>query len=521
MPKAVGQIIELVRTMPRGRQVASIAGAVLLIASIAASFAWLERPDYELLYSNLTEQDAGRIMQKLDADKIPYKATAEGLLVPADDVAKLRLKLAAEGLPRSGGVGFEIFDKNSFSTTNFVQKIDYQRALQGELTRAIMSISGVELCKVQLVIPNENDLVLGAQSKATASVLLKLVPGVTLSRGQVQGIVHLVASSVEGLDPANVTVVDSRGFILNAPEDATTVLTDGQLDYERMVEKELQRRVASILEPVVGLGNVKVRVAADIDFTKMDKVEQLYDPNSQVARSQQDTEEKSTTTTPAGIPGTTSNLPKQKMVFSRPGSTSTSEKKNDITNYEINETTSHIENATGVIKRLSVVALVDGTYKTVKGKTIYTPRSAQDLKTFTEMARQAVGYNAARGDHVSVVNMPFSTEVQQELAGAPKPSILPTIISYVKRLAPLGFVALVFLFVIRPLVKALAKPGAGTRASAGGQSLTEEARKLLEQTEANQIGVDKNVSSAAGIKTWAKENPRDAAFMIKNWLEEK
>ena len=520
MPKSAAQVMELVKAMPRGRQAAFLAASVLLVAAVVASFAWLEKPDYELLYSNLTDQDAGLIMQKLDAEKIPYKATAEGLMVPADKVDVVRMKLAAQGLPQSGGVGFEIFDKNSFSTTNFVQRVDYKRALQGELARTIMSISGIELCRVQLVIPDNNDLVLGAQGKATASVLLKLVPGMTLSRGQVQGIVHLVASSVEGLDPANVSVVDSRGFILNAPQDGNTVLTDSQLDYERMVERQLEKRVAGILEPVVGPGNVKVRVAADIDFTKADKVEQLYDPNSQVARSQQKTDEKSTTTgAPAGIPGTASNMPGKKAA-PQPGPSRMSEKKSETVNYEINETTSHIENATGIIKRLSVVALVDGTYKTAKGKTAYIPRSAQDLKTFTEMAEQAIGFDAARGDQVKVVNMPFSTEIQQELASAPKPSIWPSVLSAVKRLAPFVFVALVFLFVVRPLVKALAKPGGGGL-PADSPQLTQEARRLLEQTEAKkQIGADKDASSS-GIKTWAKENPKEAAFMIKNWLEEK
>ncbi|MDA8387927.1 MAG: flagellar basal-body MS-ring/collar protein FliF [Nitrospiraceae bacterium] len=517
MPKTVAQMMERIKAMPMGRQAAFLAAAALLLASVVASLVWLQRPDYELLYSNLTNQDAGLIMQKLDADKIPYKATAEGLMVPADKVDLLRLKLAAQGLPQSGGVGFEIFDKNNLGTTNFVQRIDYKRALQGELARTIMAISGIELCRVQLVIPDNSDFVTGTQGKATASVLLKLVPGISLSRGQVQGIVHLVASSVEGLDPAHVSVVDSRGYILNAPQDPNTVLTDGQLDYERMVERQLEKRVAGILEPVVGPDNVKVRVAADIDFTKVDKVEQLYDPNSQVARSEQTMDEKSTTSAPSGIPGTASNLPGKPPV-PQSSSTSMSEKKNDIVNYEIDKTTSHIENATGVVRRLSVVALVDGTYKTVKGKTTYIPRSGQDLKQFADMVRQAVGFSAARGDQVKVVNMPFSTEIQQELAAAPKPSVLPAVLSAVKRLAPFVFVILVFLFVVRPLVKALARPGGGP---ASLPQLSEEARKLLEQTEGKtQIGADKDVS-AAGIKTWAKENPREAAYMIKNWVEEK
>ncbi len=516
MPKFITVILEQLKGLPRSRQAAFLGGAVLLVAAIVISFTWLQKPDYELLYSNLTAEDAGLIMQKLDAQKVPYKAAAEGLMVPADKVDLLRLKLAAEGLPQSGGVGFEIFDKNSYTTTDFVQKVDYKRALQGELARTIRTISGIELCRVQLVIPDNTDFLSDKQEKPRASVLIKLSPGRTLSQGQVQGIVHLVASSVEGLEPSDVSVVDSQGYILNSPEDENIVLTSSQLDYERTVEKGIETRVAGILEPVVGPGNVKVKVAADIDFTKMDKVEETYDPDSQVARSQQSTDEKSTTGAPGGIPGATSNLPGKPAVAAF-ASSGVSEKKNETVNYEISKVTSHIENATGVVSRLSVVALVDGTYKNVKGKTQYIPRSDQDLKQFEDMVKKAVGFNADRGDQVKVVNMPFSAGAEEELAAAPKPSELPVVLSVLKRLAPVIFVILVFFFVVRPLVKALARPGRQTATP----QLSEEARRLLEQAEGHkQITADKPDREPRAV-SWAKENPKEAAFMIKNWIEEK
>ncbi|MDA8085362.1 MAG: flagellar basal-body MS-ring/collar protein FliF [Nitrospiraceae bacterium] len=518
MPKQIMDILEQLKGLPKGRQAAFFGGAVLLVAAIIVSFVWLQRPDYELLYSNLTDEDAGLIMQKLDQQKIPYKATSQGLMVPADKVAVLRLKLAAEGLPQSGGVGFEIFDKNSYTTTDFVQKVDYKRALQGELARTIMAISGIELCRVQLVIPDNSDFLSDKPGKPRASVLIKLAPGRALSQGQVQGIVHLVASSVEGLSPSDVSIVDSQGYILNAPEDESIVLTGSQLEYEHTVEKDIENRVSGILAPVVGPGNVKVRVAADIDFTKMDKIEKTYDPDSQVARSQQTTEEKSTTGAPGGVPGAASNLPGKPPVaaFSTQGQ---SEKKNETVNYEINEVTSHIENATGVVRRLSVVALVDGTYKNVKGKLQYIPRSDQDLKQFEDMVKKAVGYDAGRGDQVKVVNMPFNGGAEEELAAAHKPSvILPAAESALKRLSPLVFVILIFFFVIRPLVKALSRPG---KHAPEAPQLPEEAMKLLEQAGGQkQIAAEKQTPESRVIG-WARENPKDAAFMIKNWIEEK
>ena len=509
-------MIENLKGMPGKKQASLAAAAVLVIAALIFSVFWMGRTDYSLLYSNLTDEDAGLIMQKLDEQKIPYKATQEGLMVPSGKVSVLRLKLAAEGLPQNGGVGFEIFDKNNFSTTDFVQKIDYKRALQGELERTIRAISGIEFCRVQLVLPDNSDFLMDKQDKPRASILIKLSPGNTISRGQVLGIVHLVASSVEGLDPKDVSVVNSQGYILNSPQDDNTVLTGSQLEYERTVEKQLEDRVAGILAPVVGQGNVKVKVAADIDFTKMDKVEETYDPDSQVARSERKVTDKSTSGAPGGIPGASSNLP-GKTAVSALASRGNSEKTDETVNYEINKVTSHIENATGMVRRLSIVALVDGSYKTVKGVRQYVPRPDADIRQFEDMVKKAVGYDESRGDQVKVVNMPFKDSYEEEPA-AQKPSIIPQVVSASRHIAPILIVLLVFLFVVRPAMKTiLAKNGKKEHV----KQLPEEVLNLLEQPEAKKRLEMAQGGADAKVIEWARENPSDAAFLIKNWLEEK
>ncbi len=507
-------LIEQFKGLPRKRQAALAAALVLAIAALMFSVSWMNRTNYSLLYSNLTDEDAGLIMQKLDAQKIPYKATAQGLLVPSDKVSVLRLKLAAEGLPENGGVGFEIFDKNNFSTTDFVQKVDYKRALQGELARTIRAISGIEMCRVQLVIPDNSDFLLAKQDKPRASVLLKLSPGTALSQGQVMGIVHLVASSVEGLDPKDISVVDSQGYILSSQQDGTSALSGSQLDYERTVEKQLENRVAGILAPVVGFNNVKVKVTANIDFDKMDKVEELYDPDSQVARSERKVTENSTSGGPGGIPGTSSNLPGKAAVaaFASQGN---SQKTDDTINYEINKVTSHIENATGIVQRLSIVALVDGTYKTVNGKKQYIPRSDAEINQFEDMVKKAVGYDESRGDQVKVVNMPFEASYEQGPAVSKKPEIMPQVYTASRRLAPIVLILLIFFFVIRPVMKTiLAKNGPPQ------EQLPEGPVDLIERPDAKKL-LELAGGSENKVIEWAKENPNDAAFLIRNWLEEK
>lgn len=516
----MAELSEQIRALPMRKMIVLLFVAALVITAGILMITWLQKADHQLLFANLSEEDAGAIIQKLNEQRIPYTATGGGIMVPADKVYEVRLQLASQGLPAGAGVGYELFDKTSFTMTDFVQKLNYRRALQGELSRTIRSLGAVDQCRVHLAVP-ERTLFVQKQERPKASVLLKLRSGRRLSQGQVQGIVHLVASSVEGLDPNDVSVVNSTGEMLTSVVDENLAATGGQLDYQRNFEHEMETKVVGILEPVVGKGKVKARVAASFDFTKTEKTEEKYDPDSQVARSEQRSQEKSTGAVSGGIPGTTSNLPgKQPQAEVRPGAPAVSEKKNETINYEITKIVSHVVSPVGEIRRLSAVVLVDGVYAAAQGSADkkYAPRTEDDVRQFEDMVKKAVGFSAARGDEVKVVNMPFESAAPEETGEAEKAAsapIMPMVYTALKYLVPLVALIMLFLIVIKPLMTAVTAPAALPRPAGAPAALPEGAgempRRLAspEQTSRDQL-ID-----------WARKNPKDATNMVKGWLEEK
>ena len=306
----MANLTETITNLPPRKKGALLGALALAVVALVLVFAWAERPEYSLLFTNLSAEDSGQIAQKLQELKVPYKATEGGIMVPKEKVYELRMQLAAAGLPQGGSVGFELFDKVEFGTTDFVQKLNYRRALQGELQRTISSLAEVDRARVQVSIP-ERSLFQADKYKPKASVLVKLRAGRRLSDDSVQGIVHLVSSSVEGMDPRDVTVVDSNGAMLTKVADDSIGLSSTQLDYQKTVEKELQDRIVSILEPVIGQGKVKAQVAAAIDFTHRESTEEKYDPEGQVVRSEQRSTEKFESTGRGGVPGVSSNVPEK------------------------------------------------------------------------------------------------------------------------------------------------------------------------------------------------------------------
>lgn len=482
----------------------------LVLTSLILTFTWMQKVDFQILYSNLSEEDAGLIIQKLKDMKIPYRTSDGGIMVPSDKVHELRLQLATQGIPQGGGVGFEVFDKTNFAMTDFVQKLNYRRALQGELSRTIRSLSEVEQCRVHISVP-ERSLFAREEDRPKASVLLKLKQGRRLSEGQVQGIVHLVASSVEGLDPKDVTVVDSKGEMLTSAGSTVVGLSNSQLEFQRNYEKELEGKIATLLEPVVGKGKARVKVVAAIDFTRTEKTEERYDPDGQVIRSEQRNIEKSLGSGSGGVPGVGSNLP-NKSPSTSSSIKGQSEKKNETINYEISKITSHTVNNPGEIKRLSAVVLVDGTYTGQEGskEKKYNPRSEEDLKKIEEMVKRAIGFNQERGDDVKVVNMPFETVSEEELP-APKKEIWPVIITAAKYAVPLIGIILIFLLIIRPLMKTLTSTVKVPQPMALPKTVAEIERSMqIPERTAKDTVVE-----------WAKKNPQEAAGLIKSWIEEK
>lgn len=507
----IAAVSDQFKTLPMKKKLMVLAVLVFALTSMILIFTWVQRADYQALYSQLSEEDAGLIIQKLKEQKIPYKTEVGKILVPSDKVHEIRLNLASQGLPQGGGVGFELFDKTSFTMTDFVQKVNYRRALQGELSRTIRAFSEVEQCRVHISVP-EKSLFTRNDERPKASVLVKFKQGRSLTQGQVQGIVHLVASSVEGLTAKDVAVVDNRGEMLTAHADETTGITSSQIEYQRNIEKDLENRIMGILEPVVGKEKARAKVAAEIDFTKIEKTEERYDPDSQVARSEQKTVEKTMNGNRGGVPGVSSNLP-GKTTTQVAASQGESEKKSETINYEISRITSHIVGASGEIKRQSVVVLVDGIYAAQQGtkEKTYTPRTEEQMSQLEEMVKKAVGFKPDRGDEVRVVNMQFESSGQEELP-VPRKELLPLVLTIGKYLVPVAVLALLILLIVRPLIKAISSP-----------SLTQQPSLNLPRT-VSEIEKKMEISGTPSIENiieWTKKNPKEATNLVKNWLEER
>lgn len=509
------------RSLPPKKIISLIAATVFIIALTAVLYAWIQKSDYQPLYTNLSEEDAGQIIQKLAELKVPYVTTPGGIMVPADKVYELRIQLASHGIPLGGAVGFELFDKTSYTMSDFAQKLNFRRALQGELSRTIRSLSEVASCRVHLAVPDKS-LFVQKEERPKASVLVKLRAGKRLSPAQVQGIVHLVSSSVEGLDPRDVSVIDSRGEALTAPADDTMAASSSQLEYQHAYEKDLEARVIAILEPVAGAGKVRAKAAVTMDFTKIEKTEERFDPDSQVVRSEQRTAEKASSSGGGGggVPGVTSNLPAKPA---QPPAISTthqsqSDKKNETINYEISKIVSRVVVPAGSIKRLSVVALVDSPSPPADaGEKKSSARSEEDLRQYEELVKKAVGFTAERGDEVKIVNLPFEAAESEEAGEAPaEPSAFaPVAIAAMKYLLPLAAIVLLFFFVVRPLMKFALTPAPTPAVPTPAVQLPQTVAELERTMERKQI------SSRDQLITWAKQNPTEASNLVKGWLEER
>jgi flagellar M-ring protein FliF len=511
---------------------------ILSLIGFGSLIYWNSKPEYQVLFSNLSTEDAGEMVNKLKEKKIPFQLASNGtsILVARDQVYDTRLALAAEGLPKGGGVGFEVFDRSNLGATDFVQKLNYQRALQGELSRTIRQIKEVEQARVHIVTPKES-LFLEDQKKPSASVLIKTRSGMKLDAGQVEGIVHLVASAIEGLDSGNITVVDTSGKILFKRNESTLLgqMSTHQLEYQRNIEENLKKKAQGMLEEVLGFNKAIARVSADIDFQQVDITEERYDPNS-VVRSEQKNSEKSSMISnaraasggkPENLPalkateekGKAAPEPKARTAESIPLQSNQSERQNEVRNYEISRVNKRIKSPVGSLKKISAAVIVDGTYKEVadaKGKKgrEYQARSPEEMKSIEAMVKKAIGYDEARGDQVEVINMPFTWSVAEEESKAVagewwKEYIL---ISY-KPLVSLILAVLFILFVVRPLVRRRASlPQEGT-AYLPKPSLQPA---LPSDTSQQPKSLDLKTQTVQLIQ----ENPSKAVGIIKEWINE-
>lgn len=438
----------------------SLIGVTLVSILLFAAIIMQSRvADYSLLFANLPNRDAGMVVEWLKDRKIPYRLEDGGkdIMIPADRVYEARLELAGSGLAE-GGVGFEIFDKQSFGMTDFAQKVNYRRALQGELMRTITSLGPVEGARIHLALP-EKRLFREQQQQATASVIVKLISGRSLKESQLQGIIHLVAGSVEGLESENVTVVDSSGKVLSkSRSDAISgPMTPGMLDYQQTVERRLEIRAQSLLDRALGAGNSLVRVTADVDFDQRERVEEALDPNGSVVVSEQASSERGSAQMSGGVPGVVSNLQADGSQASSMTSTPSS-RSEEVVNYELSKVVSKTVQSVGSLKSLSVSVLVaDKVAPSAEGaEPTATPRSDVELQGIEKMVRTALGINETRGDLISVVSMPFESGFATE--PLPPPSLVDKVYPFMPliKYGLLSIAALMaYLLFLRPLLRTL------------------------------------------------------------------
>lgn len=543
---AFGGMLERFGQLSNRRKLGLMFGIAAIIALVAGSWMWSQTPDYRVLYSNLSDRDGGAVIASLQQMNVPYKMAEGGgaILVPSNQVYEMRLRLASQGLPKGGVVGFELMDGQKLGMSQFQEQVNYQRALEGEITRSIQSLSAVQAARVHLAIPKPSVFVRD-QQKPSASVLLSLYPGRTLDAAQVSGIVHLIASSVPELPVKNVTLVDQNGNLLLAAGeggvDAHAGLDPTQLDYLHQVEQSYVKRIEAILTPLVGVGNVKAQVAADLDFAMIEQTAETYKPNpapnEAAIRSQQTSETVGDAAKPAsGVPGALSNQPPGAAsapiaAAAQPaggtaagaGASGTGAHKESTINFEVDKTIQHVRQPVGGIKRLSVAVVVnnrkEGTGKNAKAK----PLSAAELAQLQNLVKEAMGYNQARGDTLNLVNAAFSAGEEEVVPPVPLWKD-PGNISLAKEVAKnLLIAALLFYLVfgvIRPILRDLAQqplhvmPSHAGGGGEGGEEMAEISPQAAARA-AQSAGYEENLRAA---KELAKQDPRVVASVVKDWV---
>jgi flagellar M-ring protein FliF len=466
MNPVVERIITTLKELPMSRKIALGIFAMVLIAGFTTMFIWANKTKFKTAYTGLSKEDAALVVDKLKESNTPYRLTGDGttIRVPEAIVYDVRLSMAKEGIPKGSGVGFEIFDKTEFGITEFVQKINKKRAIQGELARTIAAFDEVKTARVMIVMPKDSVFVEEVK-KPSASILLEL--NADLEKEKVTAIAHLVASSIQDLTPELVTIVDTAGRILfegKSQEEQARInarnLADVQYKYKVRFEENLTRRIQTMLERIVGKDKAIVRVTSEMDFSKNDMNEEIYDPferGGEFIRSRKNRAEKVTTNS--------KETPNPSSVNPIVGTGDLSGKLNnelvnksdDTFNYEISKRVRETQKPMAVLSRLSVAAVVDGKYEyktdeTGNRRKVYVPRSSEEMKQFQDIVIKAMGYNEERNDQVSMECFPFASiaEIKSEPVVTGWEMVQK---DYGRTIANLLLVLLLFLFVIRPIIK--------------------------------------------------------------------
>lgn len=560
-----------------------------IIALLTGAWLWSQTPDYRVLYSNVSDQDGGAVIAALQQMNIPYKFSEGGgaILIPGDQVHEVRLHLAGQGLPKSALAGFELMENQKFGSSQFLEQVNYQRALEGELARSVQSISAVQTARVHLAMPKPSVFTRKKQ-QPSVSVLLNLYPGRVLTIEQVSAIVNLMSGSIPNLPIKNVTIVDQHGNLLSAlnEEKPDMGFDDKQLEYIQKLEENYIKRIEKILIPIAGKDNVRAQVTADVDFSRVERAEESYKPNNQKTdpasiRSQQTVESSSVGSDfDGGIPGALSNQPPEPAQApieanageegATPANTGktvpTKQRSEAVTNYEIDKTIQHVHQSTGNIKRLSAAVVInyrkvvgsqEGAAETKEGAdkaegdqteaapedeaaseeateaapepVSYVPLSAEDLEKIINLVKQAMGYNEARGDTLTVTNNLFTLEEKQPEVEVPfwkDPDTVLLAKEVGKQLLIATIVLFFLLKIVRPFLKKLTElqnPVAALPDNSGEVADGEEAAAKANRLKAESVKAiaeqeSSHQSNLQTAKQIAKEEPAIVANVVRDWV---
>ncbi len=518
----INQITERFNQLSQGKKVAALGLVAAAIASLFVMSIWIQEPDYQLLYANLSQEDAAAIVDNLKSKKIPYELSNQGrsIRVHADIVHEVRLQMASEGLPEGTEVGLEIFEKTALGMTDFIQKLNFQRALQGELVRTIKSLDSIATARVHLVIPKET-LFIREKPKGKASVMIKVKPGKSLSEQQIQGIIHLVSASVEGIDASSVVVIDFKGNLLSTAKGIShdAMLSASNYQHKRRVEKEMEQTIHQMLEDALGKGKVIARVTADLDFEKVDRTEEIYDPDSQVVRSEQQVTESTVgAVPPGGVTGVQALVPgagTEPGVASKPASRN---KANQTFNYEINKVIRHVSKPLGDIIKLSVAVMIDGTLTGDPPQ--YQARPQEDMDKYLQIVQSAVGYDPDRGDQILVENVQFDrTLIQDQQAQLAQAEQIDLGFQVAKYLLGAILIVLFFTRIIRPIMgwmtTSMEVVPQAAQLTADEMEAIEEEKKRLGDVGAEAAEVRKSVSE------FVTGDPKYTAGVIRRWMRDR
>jgi flagellar M-ring protein FliF len=513
LAKIQADLLKFWQNLTASQRIILVGIIVFVVIGFFLLMNWIRQPQYMVLYSNLDQENAGEVVAKIKEANIKYRLTKDGstIEVPAKDVYDLRLQLAKDGLPHKTETGYELFDKNKLGMSDFMQKISYRRAIEGELMRTIQSMHEIEQARVHIVIP-EPTLFEEDKKETTASILLKLRPSANLTKEQIRGIAHIVSGSVEGLKPENVNIVDYYGNILSdqSEKDTFVGLSASQLELKKKVDDYFVTKIQTLFDNVLGPNNSYVRADAELDFKKVEKTSEIYDPDNPVVRSEDTQSETS---------ASANNTP------------NSSER--TTTNYEINKTVEHVLDSIGNVKRLSVAIFVDGTYKEIKdekgnvtGKE-YVPRTQDEIDRLTQIAKNVVGFDDQRKDQIVVQNIAFDRSqfenAREDLKELEKKQFIMSVLHKVG----IGIVVLLFLLYLRSFVRRFVKTTTAPKPElkpVAGEILLPTSEVQIEELEPikEDLSVEKKqVKEQAGrIRNFTQKEPAEVARLIRTWMEE-